>query len=264
MNIFKRFWKSLYSPIDIANFRKDKVRSSIFYIIVLTFIIFLPLAYYTATTTSNALKVGESTLKNEIPDFSIENGKLVTKDPSKDDLPISIDEGNLHVYFDASGTLDEDAVDNKIGSYDGAFAFLSKEIYVTAAGTSQAISYDTLGIKDKDDVLSLYESITDMSKFFIPVILLIIFLFSLGSTFFRVAIAGLFGYILTGFGRGSVSYKENWMMATYAITLSATFTMIMDWLQIVVPYRMEINLFVTLIVLFLAIRSLPKQAKEQK
>ncbi|WP_088808975.1 MULTISPECIES: DUF1189 domain-containing protein [Listeria] len=264
MNIFKRFWKSLFSPADIASFRKDKVGSSIFYIIVLTFVMFLPLAYFTTTTINNGLKVGESTLKNEIPDFTIEGGKLVTKDPSKDDLPISIDEGNLHVYFDASGTLDEDAVDNKIGSYDGAFAFLSKEIYVTAAGTSQSVSYDTLGIKDKDDVLSLYASITDMSKVFIPIILLIIFLFALGSTFFRVGLYGLFGYILTGFGRNGISYKENWMMATYAITLSATFTMIMEWLQIAVPYGMEINLVVTLIVLFLAIRSLPQKTKEQE
>lgn len=264
MNIFKRFWKSLFSPQDIATFRKDKVGSSIVYIIVLTFVMFLPLAYFTTTTMNNALEVGESTLKNEIPDFTVQDGKLVTDDPSVENLPISIDEGNLHVYYDASGTLDEDDVDNKIGSFDGAFAFLSKEIYVTAGGISQSVSYKTLGIENKDDLLNLYASITDMSKIFIPVILLLIFLFALGSTFFRVALFGLFGYILTGFGRGGVSYKENWMMATYAITLAAMFTMIMEWLQIVVPYGMEINLVVTLIVLFLAVRSIPAQTKDEK
>lgn len=264
MNIFKRFWKSLFSPQDIATFRKDKVGSSIVYIIVLTFVMFLPLAYFTTTTMNNALEVGESTLKNEIPDFTVQDGKLVTDDSSVENLPISIDEGNLHVYYDASGTLGEDDVDNKIGSFDGAFAFLSKEIYVTAGGISQSVSYKTLGIENKDDLLSLYASITDMSKIFIPVILLLIFLFALGSTFFRVALFGLFGYILTGFGRGGVSYKENWMMATYAITLAAMFTMIMEWLQIVVPYGMEINLVVTLIVLFLAVRSIPAQTKDEK
>ncbi|EUJ64437.1 hypothetical protein MCOL2_01912 [Listeria fleischmannii FSL S10-1203] len=54
------------------------------------------------------------------------------------------------------------------------------------------------------------------------------------------------------------------MMATYAITLAAMFTMIMEWLQIVVPYGMEINLVVTLIVLFLAVRSIPAQTKDEK
>ncbi|EAH3849145.1 DUF1189 domain-containing protein, partial [Listeria monocytogenes] len=40
MNIFKRFWKSLYSPADIASFRNDKIRKSIVYIIVLSFVTF--------------------------------------------------------------------------------------------------------------------------------------------------------------------------------------------------------------------------------
>lgn len=80
MNIFKRFWKSLYSPADIASFRNDKIRKSIVYIIVLSFVTFLPLAYFTNVTTKNALKVGEETITNEIPNFKVTDGKLVLTD----------------------------------------------------------------------------------------------------------------------------------------------------------------------------------------
>ncbi|EUJ64436.1 hypothetical protein MCOL2_01907 [Listeria fleischmannii FSL S10-1203] len=123
-------------------------------------------------------------MKNEIPDFTVQDGKLVTDDPSVENLPISIDEGNLHVYYDASGTLDEDDVDNKIGSFDGAFAFLSKEIYVTAGGISQSVSYKTLGIENKDNLLSLYASITDMSKIFYSCYFITYFLICTGLHFF--------------------------------------------------------------------------------
>lgn len=80
MNIFKRFWKSLYSPADIASFRNDKIRKSVVYIIVLSFVTFLPLAYFTNVTTKNALKVGEETITNEIPNFKVTDGKLVLTD----------------------------------------------------------------------------------------------------------------------------------------------------------------------------------------
>ncbi|EUJ33377.1 hypothetical protein MFLO_03555 [Listeria floridensis FSL S10-1187] len=262
MNIFKRFWKSLYSPQDIASFRKDKVSKSIIYIIVLSFLAFLPLAYYTTTTTQNALKLSEETLEKQIPDFTVADGKLQTKDGAAENLPISIDEGSLHIYYDASGTLDKDDVDNKIGSYESAFAFLSDGIYITAGGMSQSFSYSALGISDKADLMSIYSSITDVSKYVIPLILFVLFLFMLGSAFFRVAIYGLFGFILSGFGRGGISYKENWMMAAYSITLATVFTMIMEWFQIQVPFGMEINIGVSLIIIFLAIRTIPQDKKE--
>ncbi|EUJ17832.1 DUF1189 domain-containing protein [Listeria aquatica] len=262
MNIFKRFWRSIYSPKDIATFRKDKISKSITYLIVLGFLAFLPLAYYTTTTTQNVLKLSKESLQNQIPDFNVQDGKLVTKDQTADNLPISIDEGSLHIYYDASGTLDKDDIDNKIGSYESAFAFLSNGVYITAGGFSQSFSYKTLGISDKDDLLEMYASVTDVTKYVIPLILLVLFIIMLGMLFFRVAIYGLFGYILTGFGRGGVSYRENWMIATYGITLATVFSMVMEWLQIQVPFGMEINMAVSLIVIFLAIRTIPQNKPE--
>ncbi len=145
MNIFKRFWKSLYSPPDIAKFRKGKISQSIIYIIVLSFVAFLPLAYFTTISSNDALKVGKETIQKEIPDFTVKNGKLEAAN-KKDDLPVTIDEGSLHLFFDPSGTLDADDVDNKIGPYDGAVALLSDSIYITAGGYSQTVSYQTAGM----------------------------------------------------------------------------------------------------------------------
>lgn len=47
------------------------------------------------------------------------------------------------------------------------------------------------------------------------------------------------------------------MIASYSITLAAVFTMIMEALQIIVPFGMEINMVVSMIFVFLAIRSIP-------
>ncbi|HAK1429073.1 TPA: DUF1189 domain-containing protein, partial [Listeria monocytogenes] len=148
-------------------------------------------------------------------------------------------------------------VDNKIASYDSAVAFLSDSIYITAAGVSQSVSYDTAGISDKSDLVHLYNSIESLAKYFIPIALLVLFIFTLGSVFFRVALYALFGFILSGFGRTGIAFRQNWMIASYSITLAAVFTMIMEALQIIVPFGMEINMVVSMIFVFLAIRSIP-------
>ncbi|MBC8932482.1 DUF1189 family protein, partial [Escherichia coli] len=69
-----------------------------------------------------------------------------------------------------------------------AVAFLSDSIYITAAGVSQSVSYDTAGISDKSDLVHLYNSIESLAKYFIPIALLVLFIFTLGSVFFRVAL----------------------------------------------------------------------------
>ncbi len=247
----------MYSPADIASFRNDKIRKSIVYIIVLLFVTFLPLAYFTSVTTQNALKVGEETITNEIPDFKVTDGKLILTDDKVKNLPISIDQDQLHIYFDASGTLDKDDVDNKIASYDSAVAFLSDGIYITAAGVSQSFSYETAGISDKADLVNLYTSVESLAKYFIPIALVVLFIFMLSSAFFRVILYALFGFILSGFGRTGISFRQNWMIASYSITLAAIFTMIMEALQIIVPFGMEINMIVSMIFVFLAIRAIP-------
>ncbi|WP_163653125.1 DUF1189 domain-containing protein [Listeria sp. PSOL-1] len=259
MNLFKRFWKSLYSPADIATFRQDKTSKSIIYLVILSFVAFLPLAFYTTMTVRDALKIGQETIKNEIPEFSTTNGKLVTKNKT---LPIAIDKGKLHIYFDSTGTLDSDDIDNKVSSYDGAIAFLADKIYFTGPGISQSIGYDAAGIHNKADLLNNYQAIDKLSKYLSPIILVFVFIFMLGVTFLRVAIYALFGFILSGFGKAGISYRENWMIAAYSITLATTFEMIMSWLQTAVPFGTEINIIVSLIIIFLTLRTIPAKLAE--
>ncbi|AQY51161.1 hypothetical protein PWEIH_12180 [Listeria weihenstephanensis FSL R9-0317] len=253
MNIFKRFAKSIYSPEDIATYRADKIWKSIIYIILISILIFLPIGYHTATAANDAMKVGADTIKNDIPDFTVEDGKLVS-DAKK---PITIDQGSVYFYFDSTDSLTTDQIDNQLGSADSAIAFLSDKIYIKAPGVDQSVSYATAGIKSKEDLVNFYQSMEDMSKYFIPILLGIILLAMMFVTFFKVALYALFGFIMSGFGRMGISYFNNWNIAAYSMTLAAVFTIIMYWFQITVPYLSSINMAVSFIIIYLVIRTIP-------
>lgn len=259
MNIFKRFVKSIYSPEDIATFRADKIWKSILYIILISILIFLPIGFHTANAANDALKVGADTIKNDIPDFTVKDGKLV----SDADKPITIDQGSVFFFFDSTDSLTTDQVDNQIGSADSAIAFLSDKIYIKAPGVDQSVSYATAGIKSKDDLVSFYQSMEDLSKYFIPILLGIILIAMILVSFFKVALYALFGFIMSGFGRMGISYFNNWNIAAYSMTLAAVFTMVMYWLQITVPYLSTINMAVSFFIIFLVIRQIPPSDMKQ-
>ncbi|MBC1799708.1 DUF1189 domain-containing protein [Listeria booriae] len=259
MNIFKRFAKSLYSPEDIATFRADKIWKSIIYILFISILIFLPIGYHTATAANDAMKVGADTIKNDIPDFTVEDGKLVS-DAKK---PITIDQGSIYFYFDSTDSLTTDQIDNQLGSADSAIAFLSDTIYIKAPGVDQTVSYATAGIGSKADLINFYQSMEDLSKYFIPILLGIILIAMILVTFFKVALYALFGFIMSGFGRMGITYYHNWNIAAYSMTLASVFTMIMYWFQITVPYLSTINMAVSFFIIFLVIRQIPPTDQKQ-
>lgn len=262
MNILKRFWKSLYSPETIATFRSDKLSKSIIYLIILVFIAFLPTAYYTYSTTKDALHVGEKTIRQQIPTFQVDSGKLKVTNKKEKQEPISIDQGNLHIYFDASGQLTSNYVDARISSYDSAIAFLEDGIYISALDNSQKISYKMVGISDKASLIKAYQSLEKLATILIPIILFFVYVIMLLSMALEVLLFAVLGYLLAGSGRSGISFKQTWNIGAYSITLATIFTMIMEIIQVTVPFNMEINLIVSLIFVYLAIRTISSKQND--
>lgn len=263
MNIFKRFWKSLYAPETIATFRSDKLAKSIIYLILLSFVAFLPTAYYTYSTTKDALHVGEETISQQIPEFQVDAGKLKVTDSKEQKEPISIDQGNLHIYFDATDKITPNYVDARIGSYDSAIAFLTDGIYISAAGNSQKVAYETVGITDKASLIHAYQSVEKLATILVPFILLFVFIIILFSTAMEVLLFAVLGFLLAGAGRNGITFKQTWNIGTYSITLATIFTMVMEIIQVTVPFNMEINLVVSLIFVYLAIRTITVSSEKE-
>ncbi len=251
MNIFKQFYKSTYSPMDIASFRFQGIGKTILYVFFLTLLSILPSIYYLSTILTSGVESTRAVINDDIPSFTIENGTL----SAETDVPITIDKEDFSIIVDPTGVITtEDVADE-----DNAIALLKNEFAVSGGGQIDTYSYSMLeGLTlTKADFKDLVDTIDGMKGIIIPVITIFIFLFSSAVSFIEVSILALFGIALKNLAGRTINYRHLWRMAAYSVTLPTVFFTIMAAINTTVPYSFMINWFVEMVILYLAIREIP-------
>ncbi|WP_428909128.1 DUF1189 domain-containing protein [Niallia sp. Krafla_26] len=258
MNIFKQLIVSLYSPKDISTFRNQGIGKTILYVFFLTFISLLPSFYFFSTTVVNDFQMMQTTVQNDLPSFTIENGEL----SSEEKAPITINKDDFTIMFDSTGTVTSDDA----GNTNNSIYILKNEVIYTFAGQSQSLPYTVLeGINlTKEDVVELTSSMESFLPIFIPIVLVIIYLLSSVGKFIGVFFLALIGLILNNTLRRNLTYGRLWRLAAYSITLPTIFFMIMEALRTIVPSGFLIYWLVAIIMLVLVLKEIPSQeAKEE-
>ncbi|WHX99331.1 DUF1189 domain-containing protein [Neobacillus sp. DY30] len=253
MNIFKQFYKSIYSPKDIASFRFQGIGKTILYVFFLTFISILPAIYYLNTMLNEGIESTKSVINDEIPSFTIEKGTLT----AETDVPITIDKGEFSIIVDPTGVITNEDVEDK----DNTIALLKNEFSVAAGGRIDSYSYSMLeGLTlTKEDFIDIVDTIDGMKNIIIPVVSTIMFLVSSAVAFIEVTILAWFGLLLKNLAGRTISYRHLWRMAAYSVTLPTVFFTIMSAINTPVPNSFLINWFVEIIILFLAIKEIPNE-----
>jgi hypothetical protein len=253
MNIFKQFFRSTYSPKDIASFRFQGIGKTILYVFLLTLLSILPAIYYFSTVLTEGIEGTKSVMKNELPAFTIDNGTLT----AESDVPITINKGDFTIIFDSTGVITNEDVEDE----ENAFALLKNEITVAAGGRIDTYSYSMLeGLTlTKDDFIDLVDTVDGMKGIIIPVMSTLMFLFSSAINFIEVSILAWFGLVLKSLAGKSISYRHLWRMAAYSVTLPTVFFTIMSALNTTVPNSFILNWFVEIIILYLALKEIPNE-----
>jgi Protein of unknown function (DUF1189) len=253
MNIFKQFYKSTYSPKDIASFRFQGIGKTILYVFLLTLLSILPAIYYLSTMLTAGIEDTKSVMNNELPPFTIDNGSL----SAETDVPLTIDKGDFTIMIDPTGVITTEDVEDA----NNAIALLKNEIAVAAGGRIDTYSYSMLeGLTlSKEDFIDIVDTIDGMKGIIIPVMSLIMFLFSSAVNFIEVSILAWFGLLLKGLAGKNISYRHLWRMAAYSVTLPTLFFTIMSALNTPVPNSFIINWFVEIIILYLALKEIPSE-----
>jgi hypothetical protein len=253
MNIFKQFYKSTYSPKDIASFRFQGIGKTILYVFLLTLLSILPAIYYLSTMLIAGIEDTKSVMNNELPPFTIDNGSL----SAETDVPLTIDKGDFTIVIDPTGVITTEDVEDA----NNAIALLKNEIAVAAGGRIDTYSYSMLeGLTlSKEDFIDIVDTIDGMKGIIIPVMSLIMFLFSSAVNFIEVSILAWFGLLLKGLAGKNISYRHLWRMAAYSVTLPTLFFTIMSALNTPVPNSFIINWFVEIIILYLALKEIPSE-----
>jgi len=255
MNIFKQFFKSIYSPKDIALFRFQGIGKTILYVFFLSFISILPSIFYFSTSLSTGIDTARSVIKDEIPSFSIKNGQL----EADIKVPKTIDKNNFTIILDPTGAIAEKDVE----AQNNAFALLKDEFVLAAGGKSQTYPYSMLQGMDitKSNFLDFINSLESLKFIIIPVASIFIYLFSSASSFIEVSVLALIGLAIKNLTGRKLKYGQLWRMAAYSETLPTVFFTIMSAIKTYVPNSFIINWFVIVIVLYLAINETPKPKK---
>jgi hypothetical protein len=255
MNIFKQFYKSIYSPKDIATFRFQGIGKTILFVFFLTFISVLPSVVFLSTILTTGLETAKNVINDEIPSFTISEGELTTDS----NVPIIIGKDDFSIIIDSTGTLTQEDVEKE----GNAFALLTNQFVLAAGGRTDLYDYATLGLDiTKEDFVDIIDTIDSVKGIIIPVMALFIYLFSSAASFIEVTILALFGLALKNLSGRKLTYGHLWRMSAYAETLPTLFFTIMAILKTPVPNSFMINWFVAIIVLYLAIKEVPKSKQE--
>ncbi|WP_026692885.1 DUF1189 domain-containing protein [Peribacillus kribbensis] len=252
MNIFVQFYKSLYSPKDIARFRFQGIGKTILYLFMLSLISVLPSLIYVNMEITAGVKAAKSTMNKDLPDFEIKDGVLTTKSS----VPFLMKKDGFNIYLDSSGAVTEREVTNRGGS---AIALLKDKMVFTAGGNTGSYEYSMargMHITNKT-ALDALNKIQSLYFIILPALSLTIYCTAAASLFFQATIIALVGLFLASRMERRLQYRHLWRLTAYSLTLATVFFTIMGFLQTNVVYKPFINWLVTLIILYLSIKEVP-------
>lgn len=256
MNIFTQFYRSLYSPKDIALTRNQGIGKTILYIFFISILTILPLFITFVQVFNDTYNLSERMVNKELPDFRIEEGQL------KSDLakPLIMNEANNTTFiFDSTGEISVD----KAATYHNAIAFLEYDAVISFSGQTETMPYSTLGIDNltKQDLQSFIDGIGSLKTVILVVTFIFYYLIQVAGHLITVTVLALIGLILKNALKLQINYGNIWRMSAYALTLPAMFFMIMNYFQAVVPFSSIINWTVMIIMLHLAMKEIQNEVK---
>ncbi|MDP4163171.1 MAG: DUF1189 domain-containing protein [Bacillota bacterium] len=252
MNLFKQFFKSLYSPKDIALFRFQGIGKTIGYVFLLTLLSVLPTIYFFGTTLKSGIETARPVIQNEFPSFKISDGQLKTNS----NVPITVNKNNFTIIIDSTGAVSQ----TELSDRKDTLAFLKNKFVISGGGRIQAYPYSMLNqvkVSNKQ-LLDFIDGIENNITTIISVISVFIFLFACAASFVEVSVLAVIGLFLRNLTGKKLNYSQLWRMAAYSETLPTVFFTIMAVLQTKVQNEVLINWFVAAVVLLLSIKEIPK------
>lgn len=254
MNIFQQFVKSLYSPKDIAGFRNQKIGKTILYITILSLFAMLPVFIHLIQTMNLLVHTVEHTLKNDVPDFEIQNGQLITENKQ----PIIIEQDhNVFFIFDNTGEYTPEQIEKE---KNNTVAILRNHFVFQINGQTETLPYSDLGINKiaKMDLEEMVDSVKPFLIVFYIIFFILFLVIQFATHLVAITVLAAGGLLFKNLMGRKVLFGELWNMSAYAITLITVFFIIMDFLKVTVPFATLIRWGVMGIMLFLAVKELPK------
>ncbi|WP_019154524.1 DUF1189 domain-containing protein [Robertmurraya massiliosenegalensis] len=256
MNIFKQLILSIYSPKAIASWRYQGIGKTILFVFLLVLISIIPISVQLSTDIVNGFNVVKDSIEEEIPEFIIKDGELI----SEQQAPVMIENDGFSIIFDSTGEIGLNDLDLSVNS----IALLKNDFAVIIpGGTVDHFSYSAMDIAlAKEDIAKFIQSLDSLLAIIIPILVILIYLFSSAMKFIGISVLALFGLLIQKTGN-KLKYRHMWRIAAYSIVIPTLFFMVMDIFRTAVPFGFMLNWLVSILVLFLALKEIPPEKEEE-
>ncbi|WP_252311694.1 DUF1189 domain-containing protein [Sinobaca sp. H24] len=254
MSMIQLFIKSLYSPLHIARFRFQKITKTILYIFFLMALASIPAGIALSQSLSHVSDELDTLLQEDVPDFSIENGELI----SEAEGPQTIGEGGRELIFDPSGEVTAEEI-----ASSGQSALLQEEVVIGSGDNSQVYSYSQAGSISftKQELSNLAASLQDVFYILIPVAVVGLYLLNTTLKFIGIFALSVFGLMIRKTSPIPLSYRFIWTMSAFAVTLPTMIIALLDLFPFQIPAVFTIYWVIAFFMLYRAFRSLPRPKK---
>ncbi len=257
MNVFKQFYKSLYSPKDMALFRFQGIGKTIGYVFLLMFIC----SSITAVSIGNDLRkfsaMAIDKIATDLPEFTLNNSELT----SELDSPLITENYGFTFIFDTTGELTAEDV----FTYTNAIGLLKNEAVFVSETERQRLPYSTFGnlTINKEMLIKSTEQFKTIILILLPIAFIFMYLLQTSFKLIGISFLALIGLIIANQLKRSLPYSAFWILSAYAVTIPTLFFAITDALKIHIPFAIFLYWMTASIVLYLIIVEIPKSKQSQ-
>ncbi|SFP21788.1 DUF1189 domain-containing protein [Salibacterium halotolerans] len=218
MTTLQTFIKSLYSAVYIGRFRFKSIGKTIGYIFFLMIAASIPAAITLTVSITGGINQLESALTHDdMPAFTISGRTIDSGDSASRDLT---DDSGRRIVFDPEGTLSEEDI-AVIKEQKQVTAFLEDEFVLNTRSEQRSFAYSMAGgfTISKNDMTSLIQGADGLLFLFIPVTILLMYLFTTALKFIGISFLSVYGLMIRRRSPVPLSYRQIWIMCAYAVTL---------------------------------------------
>jgi hypothetical protein len=248
MSIFKQFYSSLTDPQAIANLRFQKLSTVFLYVGLLSLLIFLPNAVHTLIDFNSAKTSVLSYISEEDNHFEISDGELSTSIKNS-----VLYFGNEAILFDASENFESKDAAIQNGASSG---FLRDRFFIYENGIVQEFKYSDVGL----DNISSSELVKMINNFYLPTVYFMSVISFVSVFIYTLFIITIIAFVSTPIKNTMskfLTFEQIWKMTAFSMTLVVVFFFIMDFARIGVEFRFAIKWIVTLVILFMSLKTIP-------
>lgn len=261
MNVFAEMIHAVYDFKGYGRFLKNGKAKTFLYGLLLSLIcafvsLILPVAVVMPDGGTEQL------IREEVPDFSLEDGKLWFAKPVEYSQYDSV-QGGVYILINTDRPVTQEISDIDLVAFEKAVVMDEENILLKTNGEIVRASYSDfdLGSWDRD---TLFTELLPLIRAALWGISVLMVLFSVIGFFAGALFTAVIGVVIRAVWKCSLDFGDLFKLAVHARTVPMLIKMVLAWFPVWIPFYLVVNFGISAVYMWRAILYLGKEQREQR